>query len=259
MQRAALSFHRTSWGRSFDFLRASSRRAVSSSLSSLTPTPLYSSYRFITIETNETPNPNCLRFFSMEASFLKPNFTVDVPTRSHAYKSFLAEFLFEEFEEIEGCFLADEYVTIRKADNVTWDSLLPRVSKSLEKFIESGTPMLSPEGEELLIGYNDDTEPEEGDDEVVLAVKELLATRIRPMLLADGGNVRYIDMDDGTVFLLLEGACKTCPSSHITLKSGIERMLMHWIPEVVEAQEVSEEMASDLLKAKKQRQGKGAD
>lgn len=52
-------------------------------------------------------------------------------------------------------------------------------------------------------GYNDDTEPEEGDDEVVLAVKELLATRIRPMLRADGGNVRYIDMDDGTVFLLL--------------------------------------------------------
>ncbi|CAD2215906.1 HIRA-interacting protein 5 [Angomonas deanei] len=134
-----------------------------------------------------------------------------------------------------------------------WGDLIPLVNECIIEFAESKQNVLSAAGEEMLLGYNDDTEPEEGDDEVVLAVKELLATRIRPMLRADGGNVRYIDMDDGTVFLLLEGACKSCPSSHITLKSGIERMLMHWIPEVVEAQEISDEVASDILAEKKLR------
>lgn len=209
--------------------------------------------RWIAIEVSETPNPQCMRLFSMEASFLKPSFTMDIPSRDVASRSPFAAKLFDSSEEVEGVFIADEYVTIRKTSEASWEDLLPVVSRAISDYVESAQPLLSPEGEEMLIGYNDDTLPDKDDDEVVLAVKELLSTRIRPMLLADGGNVRYIDMDDGTVFLLLEGACKTCPSSHITLKSGIERMLMHWIPEVVEAQEVNEEVALELLHAKKAR------
>eukprot|EP00796_Vickermania_ingenoplastis_P009153 gene9153-6434_t len=202
-------------------------------------------FRGITIETNETPNPLCMRLFSMEASFLKPNYTLDIPSPAQAFKSPLAAEIFDAVPDVEGIFIADEYITIRKSEAAEWGAVIPAVSERISSFVESGRPLLSPEAEEQLIGYNDDTNPEDGDDEVVLAVKELLATRIRPMLMADGGKC--------TVFLLLEGACKTCPSSHITLKSGIERMLMHWIPEVVEAQEVSEDFALDLLQAKKQR------
>lgn len=218
---------------------------------------LHFSRRSIKIEFNETPNPECLRIFSMEASFLRPNCTLDVPSRAQASRSPLAQKIFE-VAQVEGVFLSDEYITIRKTAEANWDDILPKVSAIVSSFMESGEPVLSEEGAALLIDYHNDTEPEETDDEVILAVKELLATRIRPMLVADGGNVRYIDMDDGTVFLLLEGACKTCPSSHITLKSGIERMLMHWIPEVAEAQEVSEEVALELLQAKKKRQAAAA-
>lgn len=215
---------------------------------------LHESKRYIKIECNETPNPQCMRLFSMEASFLKPNFTMDIPSRDYAGRSPLAQHIFDAVPEVEGVFLSDEYITIRKIEASSWDTVVPKVAAVVTSFLESGEDLLSEEGAALLVGYVEDTAPEETDDEVVLAVKELLATRIRPMLVADGGNVRYIDMDDGTVFLLLEGACKTCPSSHITLKSGIERMLMHWIPEVVEAQEVSEEVALELLQAKKKRQ-----
>lgn len=210
------------------------------------------SRRFLLVETNETPNPDCLRFYSMDLSFLKPDFSLDIPSPSYAYKSPLAEALFG-IDGVTAVFLADEYVTVRKDAAASWADLTPIVKEVIVEFAESKQNVLSSAGEEELAGYNDDTEPEAGDDEVVLAVKELLATRIRPMLRADGGNVRYIDMDDGTVFLLLEGACKTCPSSHITLKSGIERMLMHWIPEVVEAQEVSDEVAADILAEKRLR------
>lgn len=208
--------------------------------------------RRIVVETNETPNPDCLRFFSMDLSFLKPEFSIDIPSPAHAYKSPLAEALFG-VAGVQAVFIADEYVTVRKHPQADWAVLIPTVKEVIIEFAESKENVLSEAGEAELVGYNDDTEPEEDDDEVVLAVKELLATRIRPMLRADGGNVRFIDMDDGTVFLLLEGACKACPSSHITLKSGIERMLMHWIPEVVEVQEVSDEVAADIMAEKRLR------
>nr|CAJ2475003.1 unnamed protein product [Leishmania braziliensis] len=208
--------------------------------------------RSLVVETNETPNPDCLRFFSMDFSFLKPEFSMDIPSSAHAYKSPLAEALFG-VAGVQAIFLADEYVTVRKDPQADWGALVHIIKEVIVEFAESKENVLSEAGEAELMGYNDDTEPNEDDDEVVLAVKELLATRIRPMLRADGGNVRFIDMDEGTVFLLLEGACKSCPSSHITLKSGIERMLMHWIPEVVEVQEVSDEVAADILSEKRLR------
>ncbi|KAH8610186.1 Scaffold protein Nfu NifU N terminal NifU like domain [Trypanosoma vivax] len=210
---------------------------------------LQSARRFIVIERNETPNPDCLRFYSMELSFLPPGMSLDIPDARHATKSPLAEILFG-IAGVKSVYLADEYITVGKSADVDWGSLAPLVQEGIIQFSESKMNVLSEEGEASFVGNSNDTEPEDDDDEVVLAVKELLATRIRPLLRADGGNVRYIDMDDGTVFVLLEGACKSCPSSSVTLKSGIERMLMHWIPEVVEVQECTEEMASDLLAEK---------
>ncbi|CCW70225.1 unnamed protein product [Phytomonas sp. Hart1] len=208
--------------------------------------------RFLVIETSETPNPECLRFFSMYLSFLKPGFSIDLPSKDHEAKSPLAAELFQ-IDGVDAIFISDEYITVRKSPEKEWETLIPRIQDGIRRFADSGAETLSSEGQESLAGYNDDTEPSDDDDEVVLAVKELLATRIRPMLRADGGNVRYIDMDDGTVYLLLEGACKACPSSHLTLKGGIERMLMHWIPEVVETQEVSDEVAEDILAEKRLR------
>ncbi|EKF38692.1 hypothetical protein MOQ_001104 [Trypanosoma cruzi marinkellei] len=211
--------------------------------------PTWISKRFLLVETSETPNPDCLRFYSMELSFLKPGFSMDFPNAGHAYKSPLAEILFS-IDGVEAVYIADEYITVRKGHFLDWDALLPMIKESIAEFAESKVKILSEEGEELLSGHNEDTEPNDDDDEVILAIKELLATRIRPMLQADGGNVRYLDMDDGTVFVLLEGACKSCPSASVTLKNGIERMLMHWIPEVVEVQECTEEMADDILAEK---------
>lgn len=236
------------------------RRSLTSSLVMLTGGALTGSSfaaravqrRCIVVETNETPNPDCMRFFSMDLSFLKPEFSMDITSPAQAYKSPLAEALFG-VAGVQAVFLADEYVTVRKHPQADWAALIPIIKEVIVEFAESKENVLSAAGEEELLGYNNDTEPDEDDDEVVLAVKELLATRIRPMLRADGGNVRFIDMDEGTVFLLLEGSCKSCPSSHITLKSGIERMLMHWIPEVVEAQEVSDEVAADILSEKQLR------
>ena len=76
----------------------------------------------------------------------------------------------------------------------------------------------------------------EDDDEIVVMIKELLDTRIRPTVQEDGGDIRFVDFDEhgGLVSLEMQGSCSNCPSSTATLKGGIENMLMHYIPEVRE-------------------------
>lgn len=77
----------------------------------------------------------------------------------------------------------------------------------------------------------EDTAPREGDSEVVSMIKELLDTRIRPAIQEDGGDIEFrgFDEDNGVVKLKLRGACRTCDSSTVTLKNGIESMLMHYV------------------------------
>lgn len=94
-------------------------------------------------------------------------------------------------------------------------------------FFATGQPVMT---EDVLPAS--DTAPDPQDDEVVSMIKEILETRVRPAVQDDGGDITYKGFQDGVVFLKMQGSCSGCPSSSVTLKSGIERMLMHWIPEV---------------------------
>jgi len=87
---------------------------------------------------------------------------------------------------------------------------------------------------------SDDSAPAAGDedDEIVAQIKELLETRVRPAVAMDGGDITFEDFEDGIVYLHIQGACSGCPSSTATLKAGIENMLRHYIPEVVEVRAV---------------------
>ena len=95
-------------------------------------------------------------------------------------------------------------------------------------FYASGDPALRGEPEIT------DTTILDDDDEVVAMIKELLETRIRPAVQEDGGDIRYVGFEDesGIVTVQLAGSCVGCPSSSVTLKNGVENMLMHYIPEV---------------------------
>eukprot|EP01126_Amoeba_proteus_P050600 TRINITY_DN5996_c0_g1_i3.p1 TRINITY_DN5996_c0_g1~~TRINITY_DN5996_c0_g1_i3.p1 ORF type:complete len:135 (-),score=26.80 TRINITY_DN5996_c0_g1_i3:449-853(-) len=98
----------------------------------------------------------------------------------------------------------------------------------MTEFFCSGQPFLTEESTVHARG----TLIEEGDSEAVVMIKELLETRIRPALQADGGDLSFMGFVGGVVFVQLQGSCGGCPSSSATLKGGVERMLTHWIPEV---------------------------
>lgn len=86
-----------------------------------------------------------------------------------------------------------------------------------------GTADMAQESGEDSLSYNED------DDEVVSMIKELLETRIRPAIQEDGGDIDLKGFENGIVMLKLRGACRTCDSSTVTLKNGIESMLMHYV------------------------------
>uniref|UniRef100_A0A6B2LHQ6 Scaffold protein Nfu/NifU N-terminal domain-containing protein n=1 Tax=Arcella intermedia TaxID=1963864 RepID=A0A6B2LHQ6_9EUKA len=182
-----------------------------------------------------TPNPDSLKFLPDGLQFgLPPSSTYDYPNARSALNSPLAKLLFQQFG-VKRVFLANDFITITKDEMVEWDNLRPVITGTLMEFFSSGLPAVSQES------VNKDTEIKDTDSEEVAMIKELFETRIRPAIQSDGGDVTYLGFQDGVVFVKLSGSCSGCPSSSVTLKSGIERLLMHWVPDVKGVMEVESE------------------
>eukprot|EP00891_Asterochloris_glomerata_P003130 jgi/Astpho2/3130/Aster-03414 len=146
-----------------------------------------------------------------------------------AMKSPLAKRLFQ-IDGVTNVFFGTDFVTVTKDEEYTWSVLKPDVFAAIMDHFTSGDPLLLDDDE---YGASD-TAIQEDDSDVVAMIKELLETRIRPAVMEDGGDIVFqgFDENSGIVKLKMQGACSGCPSSAVTLKSGIENMLKHYIPEV---------------------------
>jgi Fe-S cluster biogenesis protein NfuA len=179
------------------------------------------------IQTETTPNPATLKFLPgrevMEAG------TVDFADAASAARSPLATRLFQ-IPGVARVFLGNDFVTVTKGDG-EWQHVKPAILGAIMEHFTSGEPVLT-EGDAQVGGAA------EGDSEIVVQIKELLDVRVRPAVAQDGGDIVFHGFEDGVVYLHMQGACSGCPSSTATLKSGIENMLRHYIPEVVEVRAV---------------------
>lgn len=195
--------------------------------------------RFLSFKTFPTPNANALKFVSPEQE-ISPleNKTFEFSTSLQAVHSPLALKLFK-IDGIKSVMIGHDFLTVNKQDHVNWANLRPEVVALLDSFLTSKSePVITKELLEK--GENDSLAASENDSEVVSMIKELIDTRIRPAIQDDGGDIEYkaFDEETGTVFLKLQGACKSCASSEDTLKGGIESMLMHYIEEVREVVQI---------------------
>lgn len=181
------------------------------------------------IQTEQTPNPATLKFLpGMDVTGSRG--PVDIARAADAGRSPLAEALFG-IEGVTGVFLGADFVSVTKSDGHDWAVLKPPILGVIMDHFTQGRPVLS----EAAASVDD----EEGDDdEVVVQIKELLDTRVRPAVAMDGGDIVFRHFEDGVVYLQMHGACAGCPSSTATLKMGIENMLRHYIPEVQSVQPV---------------------
>lgn len=182
------------------------------------------------IQTEQTPNPATLKF--LPGCAVMTAGTANFPERGAASRSPLAERLFE-LPEVNGVFLGADFITITKSGDSEWPELKPAVLATIMEHFTAGRPV-------VIAGPGEAAAPAgaEADDEIVSQIKELLETRVRPAVAMDGGDITFEDFEDGIVYLHMQGSCAGCPSSTATLKAGIENMLRHYIPEVVEVRAI---------------------
>src|SRR3954467_472317 len=183
------------------------------------------------IQTEQTPNPATLKF--LPGRTVIESGTANFPERGvTASRSPLAERLFQ-LPEVGGVFFGSDFIAVTKTEDSDWRQLKPAVLAAIMEHFTSGRPVLvgGPQAENAAASS-------EEDDEIVAQIKELLETRVRPAVAMDGGDITFEDFEDGIVYLHMQGACSGCPSSTATLKAGIENMLRHYIPEVLEVRAV---------------------
>ncbi len=178
------------------------------------------------IQTEQTPNPSTLKFLPGRVVMEKG--TMDFADADSAQPSPLARRLFA-VEGVERVFFGADFVTVTKAADKDWQMLKPAILGGIMEHYTSGEPVIA-SGAAAAEGDAVD------DDEVVAQIKELLETRVRPAVAQDGGDIIFQDFRDGVVYLHMQGSCSGCPSSTATLKMGIENLLKHYVPEVVEVQ-----------------------
>ena len=152
-------------------------------------------------------------------------------------RSPLANMIFSLDQGIKSVYLGSDFVTVTKYAEAHWQHLQTPIFSAIMDFYGSGQPALRDQPEIT------DTTILDDDDEVVAMIKELLETRIRPAVQEDGGDIKYVgfEEDTGIVTVQLAGSCVGCPSSSVTLKNGVENMLMHYIPEVTNVVSLEEE------------------
>ncbi|TPX09942.1 uncharacterized protein E0L32_008789 [Thyridium curvatum] len=198
--------------------------------------------RHIFIQSESTPNADAIKFLpnhrvippevsSTFIEYLNPRSTIAPP-----YPSPLAAQLMN-IDGVTSVFYGPDFITVSKAADANWAHIRPEIFSLITEAITSGQNIVNvaerkdgeagqDAAEEDSLSYN------ENDSEVVGMIKELLETRIRPAIQEDGGDIEYRGFENGMVMLKLRGACRTCDSSTVTLKNGIEGMLMHYIEEV---------------------------
>jgi Fe-S cluster biogenesis protein NfuA len=183
------------------------------------------------IQTEQTPNPATLKFLPGREVLTAG--TANFTSPEDAARSPLAERLFA-VEGVVGVFFGTDFVSVTKEDAREWYLLKPAILGVIMEHFTAGRPVMLEDA-----GAGDEGHSEEGEDsEVVSQIKELLDTRVRPAVAQDGGDIVFRGFDKGVVYLHMQGACQGCPSSTATLKMGIENMLRHYIPEVVEVRPI---------------------
>ena len=184
------------------------------------------------IQTEATPNPATLKF--IPGRDVLGEGTLEFRDREAAARSPLAERLFA-VQGVTGVFFGSDFVTVTK-DESDWQHLKPAILGAIMEHYMSGAPLLidgaaeQPEAEEFF---------DEKDAETVATIKDLIETRVRPAVANDGGDITFRGFKEGIVYLDMKGSCAGCPSSTATLKHGIQNLLRHFVPDVVEVQQTA--------------------
>jgi Fe-S cluster biogenesis protein NfuA len=189
----------------------------------------------VMLYTEQTPNPESLKFVTNRMLYRG---TADFREEELAREwSPIGTALFD-LPYVKGVYISNNFVTVTKEINYSWEDIMLKLKSFIKEYIEEGGEILKEGFEEAMAkieaergaGY----EYSADDVEIVNKIKELIETYVKPAVEMDGGNIEFKSWDEGVVTVVLQGSCSGCPSSTVTLKSGIETMLKRMVPQVKE-------------------------
>lgn len=184
------------------------------------------------IQTEETPNPLTLKFLPNQP--VMEEGTAHFASVEDAKRSPLVERLFQ-INGVVGILLGNDFVAVTKTPEKEWYVLKPSILGTImEHFVTKRSLFYSSSSKEVLCASLNLEEL----DAISREIKEIIEEKVRPAVALDGGDILFDRFEEGIVYLRLHGACSGCPSSTLTLKNGIENMLKHYVPEVIEVRAV---------------------
>ncbi|MCP4923977.1 MAG: NifU family protein [bacterium] len=186
------------------------------------------------IQTEETPNPNALKFLPGKEILEGPG--VEVTSAENQNRVPLARKLFR-ISGIKSLFFGSDFISVTKSENTDWAGIKADIFGTLMDYFTLHDRVEVKEE----TGSTSSTSPQGEEDDISKEIKELLDTKVRPAVAGDGGDITFERFEDGIVYVKMKGACSGCPRSTLTLKSGIENMLRYYIPEVQEVRPVNDE------------------
>ena len=188
----------------------------------------------VTVYAEMTPNPSTMKFVANKYLLISGDSASFASASDAKGYSPLAEALFQ-FPFVQNVFIAANFVTVTKTDNVPWDFINMELREFVKDWIAEGKEVLIQMPAPKAVSEEDSVEkkvfsPSEYDD----AIRSLLDDYVRPAVENDGGAIEFLGYDDGIVTVSMQGSCAGCPSSTATLKGGIENLLKSHLPEVKE-------------------------
>ncbi|MBK9256024.1 MAG: NifU family protein [Saprospiraceae bacterium] len=188
----------------------------------------------VMLYTEQTPNPETLKFVTNKMLYKG---TADFKDQAFAEEwSELAKALFQ-FPYVRGVYICNNFVTVTKEFNYAWEDIMLQLKEFIKAYVSEEKSIINEGFEEAVAKIEaDNSEITYTGDEVELVkkIKDLIDTYVKPAVEMDGGNIEFKSFQQGIVTVVLQGSCSGCPSSTVTLKSGIEGMLKRMVPEVKE-------------------------
>src|ERR1700675_2084586 len=186
------------------------------------------------IQTEPTTNPSALKL--LPGRSVLAHGTLEMRDKAAAHQSPLAERLFG-IDGVSGVFFGSDFISVTKTGG-EWQQLKPAILGAIMEHFMSGAALLRTEDQAAGGEAATDEFFAPEDSETVGIIKDLIETRVRPAVANDGGDITFRGFQDGIVYLERKGACAGCPSSTATLQHGIQNLLKHFVPDVVEVRPV---------------------
>lgn len=179
----------------------------------------------LVIQTERTPNPEALRILPGVA--LAAGAPIEVRQGDDVGEIPLARALLA-IDGVASILIGADFITaVRASPDHGWQQLKPLLIAAVDDVLASGQPL-------LLAPRRRAVESADAEDGIILQIRRVIDRLVRPMVARDGGEATLTRFDPATgiAYVRMGGACGGCPSGTTTLKKGIERTIMHYVPEV---------------------------